>query len=75
MTHQHEIKIVVISFVIYITSLQCGFVFDDVSAIIDNKDLRHVPPPISSIHNCKQTTDIYFQKCKQKAVLFRKKCK
>ncbi|CAI9741907.1 and TPR repeat-containing 3 [Octopus vulgaris] len=41
---RYSVILVVIIFVCYINSLQCGFVFDDLSAIIDNQDLRpHVP--------------------------------
>ena len=36
--------ICVVSFVCYYNSLKCGFVFDDISAIKDNKDLRPTTP-------------------------------
>lgn len=37
--------LVVITFLIYRNSLECGFVFDDSSAVVDNQDLRsHIHP-------------------------------
>lgn len=38
------LKLLAITLVVYCNALNCGFVFDDVSAIVDNKDLRpHTP--------------------------------
>ena len=40
----HILHLVGLSLALYANSLGCGFVFDDISAIVDNKDLRsHVP--------------------------------
>ena len=42
--HRHGLHLVGLSLILYLNSLKCGFVFDDISAIVDNKDLRpHVP--------------------------------
>ncbi|VDL43709.1 unnamed protein product [Hymenolepis diminuta] len=41
----HRILLVVAAFFVYCNSLDCGFVFDDASAIVDNQDLRsHIHP-------------------------------
>lgn len=40
----HFIVIICLSCVVYLNALICGFVFDDVSAIRDNKDLRGETP-------------------------------
>lgn len=41
---KHEVKLAFLSLLTYINSLPCGFVFDDISAVVDNKDLRpHTP--------------------------------
>ena len=40
----HCLLLAVVCIVCYYNSLQCGFVFDDISAIKDNRDLRpHTP--------------------------------
>jgi len=38
--HRHEFRLGLLSILVYINSLPCGFVFDDISAVVDNKDLR-----------------------------------
>ena len=40
----HTLLIAVISFAVYANSLSCGFAFDDMSAIRDNRDLRPQTP-------------------------------
>ncbi|CAB0009508.1 unnamed protein product [Nesidiocoris tenuis] len=42
--HLRSLVIIIISLLCYSNSLNCGFVFDDISAIKENRDLRpHVP--------------------------------
>lgn len=41
----------IVSFLLYFNSLFCGFVFDDVSAIKDNKDLRSSVPLVDLFKN------------------------
>lgn len=42
--HLRSLVILIISLLCYSNSLNCGFVFDDISAIKENRDLRpHVP--------------------------------
>ena len=43
--------LVLTALVCYHNSLQCGFVFDDVSAIKDNKDLRPETPVVNLFWN------------------------
>ena len=39
-----SMAVAVVATVVYWNALQCGFVFDDISAIKDNKDIRpHTP--------------------------------
>ena len=40
----YSIAIATVALVCYHNSLECGFVFDDISAIRDNKDLRPNTP-------------------------------
>ncbi len=48
----HELRLLLVSTLVYANSLQCGFVFDDISAVVDNKDLRpHVPLSSLFLHD------------------------
>lgn len=39
-----SVAVFILSMAVYWNAMQCGFVFDDISAIKDNKDLRpHTP--------------------------------
>lgn len=40
----HSIILVVTTLAIYHNALDCGFVFDDMSAIVENQDLRPKTP-------------------------------
>ena len=40
----HSLLVIVAAVVCYYNSLDCGFVFDDISAIKENKDLRPTKP-------------------------------
>ncbi|GIX70057.1 protein O-mannosyl-transferase TMTC3, partial [Caerostris darwini] len=40
----HFAAVIAVSFICYYNALHCGFVFDDISAIRDNKDLRPSTP-------------------------------
>ena len=46
-----KISLVCISSLCYLNSLLCGFVFDDLSAIRDNKDLRPTSPLTNIFRN------------------------
>ena len=45
------IVILVLTSACYYNSLQCGFVFDDITAVRDNKDLRPHTPLSNLLHN------------------------
>ncbi|XP_015913361.2 protein O-mannosyl-transferase Tmtc3 [Parasteatoda tepidariorum] len=47
----HFVVLVVAAFLCYYNSLYCGFVFDDMSAIRDNKDLRPSTPVLNLFFN------------------------
>ena len=40
----HSLLVIVAAVICYYNSLDCGFVFDDISAIKENKDLRPTKP-------------------------------
>lgn len=43
-SHVYGCTIILISIICYYNTLNCGFVFDDISAIIENRDLRPHSP-------------------------------
>ncbi|KAF8795853.1 Protein O-mannosyl-transferase Tmtc3 like protein [Argiope bruennichi] len=47
----HFAAVVAVSFICYYNALHCGFVFDDISAIRDNKDLRPSTPLLNIFFN------------------------
>ncbi|GFU19321.1 protein O-mannosyl-transferase TMTC3 [Trichonephila clavipes] len=47
----HFAAVIAVSFICYYNALHCGFVFDDISAIRDNKDLRPSTPLLNIFFN------------------------
>ncbi len=59
----HVVTILVVATVCYANALNCGFVFDDISAVVNNKDLLPTTPiwnvfkndfwgtPMHKVHN------------------------
>lgn len=48
---KYMLLVFIISFVVYSNSLSCGFAFDDISAIRDNKDIRPSTPILQIFAN------------------------
>lgn len=48
---KYMLLVFIISFIVYSNSLSCGFAFDDISAIRDNKDIRPSTPILQIFSN------------------------